>query len=323
MSSRIGRTSPSGRPAGSRKVQRIRRTPGVTGQTSSLHVETARSAQPSNSGRSRCGWWSLASMPISRSASTTAGCGPVPGSLPADAASCFAPASERKIRSAITLRPLLPTQTKSTFTGGSPSAAAGPHCRLKDGTRGARRPDSSHDRAVHPVRHRVRELDGDTVEAGGFESGDVFGTRERPGDAPDVAAALGALLGREVVVGHHVAHTDAASRLQDAGDLGEDRGLVRREVDHAVGDDDVDGARRERDLLDHAAEEMDVTYARLTCVLLRQREHLVGHVEPVHRPGRTDALRGENDVDPAAGAEVEDRLALAELRDRSWIAAAE
>ena len=49
ISSRIGRTCSSGRSFGSRSTQLIRRTPGVTGQTSSLQVETAMSAHASAS----------------------------------------------------------------------------------------------------------------------------------------------------------------------------------------------------------------------------------------------------------------------------------
>jgi hypothetical protein len=43
----------------------------VTGQTSSLQVETATSAQSSASWSSLRGTWSAASIPTSRSASTT------------------------------------------------------------------------------------------------------------------------------------------------------------------------------------------------------------------------------------------------------------
>ena len=95
ISSRIGRTCWSGRFFGSVKTQLIRRTPGVTGQTSSLHVEIAMSAQARSSASSLCGTWSLASMPISASASTTSGCGAVPGSLPALRALCRSPAARR------------------------------------------------------------------------------------------------------------------------------------------------------------------------------------------------------------------------------------
>ena len=48
-----------------------------------------------------------------------------------------------------------------------------------------------------------------------------------------------------------------------------------------------------------------------------------GHVEPEGEAGRADAPCGENDVDPAAGAEVEHDLALAQVGDRGRVAAAE
>ena len=100
-------------------------------------------------------------------------------------------------------------------------------------------------------------------------------------------------------------------------------GLVGREVDHAVRDDDVDRVGRQRDLLDHALEEDRVRDAGLRRVRAREREHLVGHVEPVREAGRADAPRREDHVDPAAGAEVEHRLALVQLGDRGRVAAAE
>ena len=58
-------------------------------------------------------------------------------------------------------------------------------------------------------------------------------------------------------------------------------------------------------------------------VLLREREHLVGHVDPVGGARRADALRGQDHVDAAAGAEVEHRLALVQVGDRGRVAAAE
>ena len=52
-------------------------------------------------------------------------------------------------------------------------------------------------------------------------------------------------------------------------------------------------------------------------------EHLVGHVQAVGGAGRPDALGGQDHVDAAAGAQVEHRLTLAQLRDRGRVAAAE
>ena len=72
-----------------------------------------------------------------------------------------------------------------------------------------------------------------------------------------------------------------------------------------------------------ALEELDVLGPGLALVLARELEHLVGHVEAVGLAGRTDALRREQHVQPAAGPEVEHRLALVQLGDGGGVAAAE
>jgi hypothetical protein len=56
--------------------------------------------------------------------------------------------------------------------------------------------------------------------------------------------------------------------------------------------------------------ELDVLDTGLLRVLAGESKHLVGHVQAVCFAGRADATCGEQYVDPAAGAEVEDRLAL-------------
>ena len=116
--------------------------------------------------------------------------------------------------------------------------------------------DGLDDRAVHAVGDLVGELDADVLEPGGLEPGLVLALRERAGDAADVGAALGALFGRQVVLGDDVADPDPAARLQHARDLGQHRRLVDREVDHAVRDHDVDRVCGQRDLLDHALQEV-------------------------------------------------------------------
>ena len=70
-------------------------------------------------------------------------------------------------------------------------------------------------------------------------------------------------------------------------------------------------------------EELDVLGAGAALVLVREREHLVGHVETVDLARRPDALGRQQHVDAAAGAEVEHRLAFVELRERRGVAAAE
>ena len=122
---------------------------------------------------------------------------------------------------------------------------------------------------------------------------------------------------------HDVRDGEPAARLQDPERLAEDAVLVGREVDDAVRDDDVDGVVGERDLLHRPLQELDVRRARLRLVLAGEGEHLVGHVEAVGLARRADPLRREEDVDAAAGAEVEDDLPLLELREGGRVAAAE
>src|SRR5262245_41389417 len=49
------------------------------------------------------------------------------------------------------------------------------------------------DRRVHPVRHFVREGDGDVLEPCASQAAFVLALRQRSGDAADVAAALHSL----------------------------------------------------------------------------------------------------------------------------------
>ena len=116
---------------------------------------------------------------------------------------------------------------------------------------------------------------------------------------------------------------EAAAGPQHPGRLAEDRGLVAGEVDHAVGDDHVDRVVRERHLLDRPLQELDVLDPGLALVSPRQLEHLVGHVDAVGLARGADPAGGEQDVDPAARAEVENGLALVELGHRGRVAAAE
>ena len=82
-------------------------------------------------------------------------------------------------------------------------------------------------------------------------------------------------------------------------------------------------SRGQRDLLDVAAEPLDVGDAGLGLVAAGEVEHLVGHVQPVGQAGRADAAGGEQHVDPAAGAEVKHGLAVVQLGDRDRVAAAQ
>ena len=68
-----------------------------------------------------------------------------------------------------------------------------------------------------PVHHLVRRFDLDVDEPRGRELVRYSADAERARDAPHVGTALRAILGREVVVGHHVADPDAAARPEHPG----------------------------------------------------------------------------------------------------------
>ena len=70
-------------------------------------------------------------------------------------------------------------------------------------------------------------------------------------------------------------------------------------------------------------QELDVRGSGLGRVALGEGEHLVGHVEAEGATGRPHPLSGEQDVDPAARAEVEHPLAFVQLGDRDRVAAAQ
>ena len=165
--------------------------------------------------------------------------------------------------------------------------------------------------------------DRDVDEPDGLEARPELGERQSARDAADVGAALGALRRRQVVLGDDVGDAHAAARAENPRDLAEHSRLVGSEVDHAVADHHIDRLRGKRNVLDVAADEFDVRDTGLGSISLGERQHLVGHVETDRPAGRPDALRGEEDVDPAAGSEVEDALALMEFGDRDRIAAAE
>ncbi len=127
----------------------------------------------------------------------------------------------------------------------------------------------------------------------------------------------------QAILGDNIAYAKASAGAQDAEHLGENRRLVGGEVDHTVGDDHVDGRIGERDPFDLAFEELDVGGSGLGGVAPGKGEHLRGHVESVDVARRADPPGREQDVDPATGAEIEHRLALAKVGDGGGVAAAE
>ena len=171
--------------------------------------------------------------------------------------------------------------------------------------------------------HAVGRADLDVGQAGGGERRAELGLGQRAGDAARVGGHVRARGLVHALVGDHVGDREAPAGAQHARRLGEHALLVAREVDHAVGDHHVHGGVRERDVLEVALDELDVGDARLGRVRPREREHLVGHVEPDRLARRAHAPRADQHVGAGARAEVEHRLALVQVGDRGRHAAAQ
>ena len=119
--------------------------------------------------------------------------------------------------------------------------------------------------------HAVGLADLDVDEAGGAQRRLELLARQRAGDAAGPLGHVGAGRLVHVGVGDHVGDGEAPAGAQDARGLAQHLRLVAGEVDHAVGDHDVDGRVGERQLLDVALDELDVLDAGLLRVGARER----------------------------------------------------
>src|SRR5262249_22540934 len=133
-----------------------------------------------------------------------------------------------------------------------------------------------------------RRLDADGLEARRRELGPILGFFQRARDAAHPQKDVPPQRLGDGAARNHIRYGEAAARLQDAERLAQDLVLVARQIDDAVGDDDVDRVVGQRNVLDLALQELHVLDARLLLVLAGQRQHLVGHVEAVGLAAWTD-----------------------------------
>ena len=178
------------------------------------------------------------------------------------------------------------------------------------------------DRAVHPVRDRVRELDADVLEARSLEPRLVLALRERSGDATDVRAALAPFRRGQVssatmslIPMRPPGLRTRAISVSTAG-LSTDRLMTQLEITTST---EFAGSG----ICSITPLRKCVRDTGVARVLLGKREHLVRHVQPVGDTGRPDPLGRQDHVDSAAGAEVEHGLALVEICDSGRVAAPE
>ncbi len=142
-------------------------------------------------------------------------------------------------------------------------------------------------------------------------------------DATDPEQNAFANFGKHFATRYDVGNSEAAAWLQHTKSFAEDRVFVGRKIDHANGYDDIYPVVGQRNMLDFASETFDVLDSGFFLVLGGEGEHFVGHVEAVGFSGGADAARGKQNVDAAAGAEVENGFTSVELGERGGIRVAE
>src|ERR1051326_3045558 len=144
---------------------------------------------------------------------------------------------------------------------------------------------------------------------------------ERARDAADPQQYILSHFSRHLTARNHIGYRESATGLQDTKRLLQHPVLVGREIDHTVRNHYIHRVVGQGNVFDFALQELDIVDPRLALVFAGQREHLVRHVEPIGLSAGTDSARGEQDVDAAAGPEVEYPLAWLEFRERRRVAA--
>ena len=152
-------------------------------------------------------------------------------------------------------------------------------------------------------------LDLDVFESGLLKFVAVLGVFEGAGNAAYPEQDAAANLGGDLAARYHVGDGEPPAGLQDAERFAQNAVFVGRKIDYAIRDDHVDAVVGERDVLDFAFQKFDVFDSGFALVFVRERQHLVGHVEAVGLAGGADSLRGEQHVDASAGAEIENDFA--------------
>ena len=136
-----------------------------------------------------------------------------------------------------------------------------------------------------------RELDGRFLEAGLLEEADEFIIRQRAGHATDPELHAALHVRWQLALNNDVGNRESSTGLEYAKCLFDDASFVTGEIHDAIGDDDVDGFRGQRNLLDASAQEFDVRYSGLRGVLPSERKHVVGHIETIRPSSGTHAAR--------------------------------
>ena len=150
----------------------------------------------------------------------------------------------------------------------------------------------------------------DVGEPGGDEPGAILGLFHGSGKTRGPQRHAVAQLGGNRPPHDDVGDRQPTSRPQDSEYFAEHPILVDRQVDDAVGDDDINGLVGERDALDLPLEELHVRGPGLASVASGQLQHLIGHVQPVDMAAQAHPLSAEKYISTPTRPQVQDGFAL-------------
>ena len=115
---------------------------------------------------------------------------------------------------------------------------------------------------------------------------------------------------------------EAPARRQHPVGFAEHGVLVRGEADDAVADDHINAAVGEGDVLQLAGHKLHIGEAHAVAVGVGEGKHIGGHIQP-ENPARFSHLPGGDEaVNAAAGAQVEDGFAGSQIGEGEGVAAA-
>src|SRR4029453_18621626 len=150
-------------------------------------------------------------------------------------------------------------------------------------------------------------------EPGSFELLGEDTLRQGPRHSPGPCALIVRDLWGQLALDREIRHADPTSRPEQSEHLRERSALSSRQVQDAIGDHHVDRLVRKRDVFHLSRDELGPALdAGHSCVATSPLAHLLEDVESDSLPFRSDALGGEDGVDPSPRADVQHALARLE-----------
>jgi len=160
-------------------------------------------------------------------------------------------------------------------------------------------------------------------EAGLAQHGFEFVHIRGAGDASAMSGQVGRESGRQIGGADDIGDREASAGFEDAEGFAEHPGFIGREIDNAVGDDDVDGAVSDGEIFDLTEAKLDIGRSDVDGIGYGFGEHGNGHIDAENAAGGTDGAGSEKAIETGAAAEIENRFAGLKSGDGLGVAATE